>query len=311
MANGFTLQDALSLLESPSNKAVFDMIREKLKNGDELTGFFADLCPKSYRTYLSGFLKCLSFSESLTLCMEVVNGEEAQKKEYRRGLFYPCMMFLCTIAGVILFNEACFPPLLSMMRGFHVEGNNYETLRIFLRIFSVTVILILTACLIVLFWYRKESHRVAGYRLCARYLPSSIYVQYESVDFIRFFLQCIRMSVPTRESIRILASIDHKPVIRFLAETIERALLSGDSFEEAVDIPWLDPSLLRFLKIAFYSSEMESMLEGYLEMAHERSRRQCIRITRTVQILSYACIGVILILVYEVLMLPLQILTQM
>ena len=38
-----------------------------LKNGDELTGFFADLCPKSYRTYLSGFLKCLSFSESLTL----------------------------------------------------------------------------------------------------------------------------------------------------------------------------------------------------------------------------------------------------
>ncbi len=311
MANGFTLQDALSLLESPSNQAVFELIREKLKRGEELTQFFADLCPKSYRTYLSGFLKCLSFSESLTLCMEVVNGEEAQKKEYRRGLFYPCMMFLCTIAGVILFNEACFPPLLSMMRGFHVEGGNYDTLRILLRIFSVTVILFLLAGLILILWYRKERHRVSGYLLCAKHFPSSIYVQYESVDFIRFFLQCIRMSVPTRESIRILGSIEHKPVIRFLAQSIEQSLLSGDSFEEAVDMPWLDPSLLRFLKIAFYSSEMESMLEGYLEMAQERSRRQCIRITRTVQVLSYACIGVILILVYEVLMLPLQILTQM
>lgn len=311
MANGFTLQDSLHLLESPANQMVFREIEARLQNGEELTAFFPDYCPRVYRIYLDGFLKCLSFSEALSLCLEVVSGEEQQKQEYRKGLFYPCMMFLCTLAGVILFNEFCFPPLLGMMKGFHVESTNYDALRTGFRLLSALVILVLLLAASVVLFFHQKRHRIQGYLLCARYAPGSMYVQYESTDFIRFFLQCIRMHVPTRESLRILSSLEQKPVIRFLAKTIETALVNGDSFEQALDVPWLDPSLLRFLKIALYSSEMESILERYLEMAKERSVRQCKRITRTVQILSYACIGVILILVYEVLMLPLQILTQL
>lgn len=311
LANGFTLQEALHLLESASNHDVFAEIEARLKQGEELTAFFPEYCPKAYQIYLDGFLKCLSFSESLSLCLEVVTGEEQQKKEYQRGLFYPCMMFLCTLAGVILFNEFCFPPLLSMMKGFHVESAGYSGMRIGFRVLSSSVILVLLMAFAVILFFRQKSHRIQGYLLCAKYAPYSIYVQYESTDFIRFFLQCVRMRVPTRESLKILSSIEQKPVIRFLADTIQQALSGGDSFEQALDVPWLDPTLLRFLKIALYSSEMESILERYLEMAKHRSVRQCKRITRAVQILSYACIGVILILVYEVLMLPLQILTQM
>ena len=311
MANGFTLQDTLHLLESPANQMVFQEIETRLQNGEELTSFFPDCCPKAYRMSLEGFLKCLSFSEALSLCLEVVNGEQQQRQEYRKGLFYPCMMFLCTLAGVILFNEFCFPPLLSMMKGFHVESTHYDLLRVGFRLLSGSVILLLLLSSAILLFFRQKSHRIQGYLLCAKYAPNSIYIQYESTDFIRFFLQCVRMHVPTRESLRILASIEQKPVICFLARTIETALVNGDSFEEALDVPWLDPSLLRFLKIALYSSEMESILERYLEMARQRSIRQCKRITKSVQILSYACIGVILILVYEVLMLPLQILTQL
>ena len=301
----------MALLKGKNNREVFGYIEKMLNDGNNLPQFFPDLCPKQYRAYLSGFLKCLSFSDSLSLANEVVIGEEAQKKEYFRGLFYPCLMFLLTVAGILLFNEFCFPPLLSMMEGFHVKSGNYEITRLLFRVFSGSVILALSAALLLLFYYTRLPNQVKGYILLSRRFPDSIFVQYESTDFIRFFLQCIRMNVSTRETIRILRDIPQKPVIAFLAKTLETSLLEGNPFEQAVRMPWLDPALLRFLKIAFYSSEMESMLEGYLQMSQERSRRQCRKITRIIQAFSYLSIGAVLILVYQILMLPLSILNRM
>lgn len=311
MRNGFSLQEAMALLEDARSGKAFGEIRNRLSSGESLSDFFPSLCPGTYRTYLSGFLRCLNFADSLALCSEVVSGERAQRKEYLNGLFYPCLMFLCTLFGVILFNEVCFPPLLSMMESFHVESQYYTLIRILIRILSGAVIVLILIFLALLAIARSSRWQVKAYRFISKYRPSSIYTQYETTDFIRFFLQCIRMKVPTKESIRILRAVEHKPVIRFLAKTMEQALLAGDTFESAVDMPWLDPSLIRFMKIALYSSEMETMLEGYLEMSRERSRRQCRRITRMVQILSYASIGVVLVLVYQILMLPMMIFSRM
>lgn len=308
MRNGFTLQETLALLETPGNRPAFQHIASKLEQGELPDRFFPDLCPRVYRSYLSGFLSCLPFGDALQLCIEIVAGEEAQKKEYVQGLFYPCMMLLCTIAGVTLFNEFCFPPLLSLMDSFHAGSADYDLLRIILRIIGILTAVILLTGTILLVWCLQERNRIGVYVFFARHLPSSIYVQYESADFIRYFLQCIRMRVPTRESLRILQAVPHRPVIRFLAGVLERCLIIGEPFSSALDMPWLDPTLIRFMKIAFYSSEMESMLEGYLAMSKERSRRQCRRITRAVQILSYAAIGTIIILIYQIMLLPMKLL---
>ena len=308
MHSGFTLQETLSLLETPQNKKVFDVISANMEEGISPALFFPSLCPKEYRSYLSGFLNCLPFSDALSLCAEIVTGEEAQKKEYLQGLFYPFMMFLCTIIGVTLFNEFCFPPLLSLMENFHTDASDYTILRIVLRAAGIFTGGVLLAAAAVILWCRQEKHRIGSYLFFARHFPSSIYIQYESTDFIRYFLQCIRMSVPTKESLHILQSVTHRPVIRFLAGVMEKSLQAGDAFRDAVDMPWLDPSLLRFMKIAYYSFQMEPMLEGYLEMAKERSKRQCKRITRAVQILSYAAIGTIVILIYQIMLLPMKLL---
>ena len=308
MRNGFTLQETLALLETPGNRRVFQHIAYMLEQGELPDRFFPDLCPRVYQSYLSGFLSCLPFGDAMQLCIEIVAGEEAQKKEYVQGLFYPCMMLLCTIAGVTLFNEFCFPPLLSLMESFHTTSADYRLLRIILRMIGIATFVLLLSGGILLVWSSRERHRIGVYVFFAKHLPSSIYVQYESADFIRYFLQCIRMRVPTRESLRILQAVPHRPIIRFLAGVLERCLIIGEPFSSALDMPWLDPTLIRFMKIAFYSSEMESMLEGYLAMSKERSQRQCKRITRVVQILSYAAIGTIIILIYQIMLLPMKLL---
>ena len=308
MSSGLTLQETLSLLETPANRNAFNAVKNALEHGRQPSDFFPSICPGVYRSYLAGFLKCLPFAEALRLCIEIVAGEETQKKEYFQGLFYPCMMFLCTVAGVTLFNEFCFPPLLSLLESFHVSSDEYTLLRIMIRIAGILIASGITACTLFILWCRRESRQISAYLFFAKHFPSSVFVQYESADFIRYFLQCIRMHVPTRESIQILKTVPHRPVITFLAGVMEKSLQYGEPFHEAVEMPWLDPSLIRFMNIACFSLEMETMLESYLEMSKERSRKQCRRVTRLVQILSYSAIGVILILIYQIMLLPMKLL---
>ncbi|MBQ9327845.1 MAG: type II secretion system F family protein [Solobacterium sp.] len=308
MNSGFTLQETLDLLETPDSRPVFAKLRKQLVDGTPLQEVFPTFCPKEYRTYLSGFLSFLPMKDAMMLCMEVVKGEQEQKKDYIHGLFYPSLMFVCSLAGVILFNEFCLPSLLSLMENFHVDTGSYETMRIIARgsglLFFLLCVLSGSGCVLL----NKPSNQVKFYCLLARHFPASIYVQYESADFIRFFLQCIRMNVSTRESLRILKSVTSRPVIAFLAEVMERGLLLGNSFQEAVELMWLDPALIRFMRIACTSLDTEVMLEGYLVMSKERAQRQCRKITRTVQVLTYVSIGIVLIAVYRILMLPMAIL---
>ena len=85
MRNGFTLQETLALLETPGNRRVFQHIAYMLEQGEHPDRFFPDLCPRVYQSYLSGFLSCLPFGDAMQLCIEIVAGEEAQKKEYVQG----------------------------------------------------------------------------------------------------------------------------------------------------------------------------------------------------------------------------------
>jgi competence protein ComGB len=311
MQNGFTLQDSLQLLESSRNHEAFEKIRSQLSAGSSASEALLGFCPPVYRRYLEGFLQILPLQESLTLSIRTVQQEESQRKEYRKGLLYPCALFLATVVGLILFNELCFPPLLSMMRGFRVSLDSFAGFHAAARVISSVLIIMLACAGVCTAWFLQEPHQIRGYQILKRILPQSMIIQYASMDLIRFFLECTKMGIHTKQSIAVMKGISHRPIICFLAGEIEQSLIAGDSFEHAVDSPYLDTALTRFMKIAVYSANLETMMEGYLTMSLERVHRQCAVLTRVIQICCYAGIGAILIMVYQILLMPLSIMSQM
>lgn len=310
MESGFTLQESMELLSSRKSSEAFAAIRKRLEDGEEAASFFQDYCPKDYRGYFSGFLQTLSFRECLSLSIAIAEGDRKEKEAIQRKLFYPCAMLVAVIAGIFLFTEFCFPPLLSMVKSFHGDTEQYVLIQKVLKNACMILAIILAVLAAMVLSFLPEARQKQGFQLLQKLLPDSLLVQYVSMDFIRFFHQCLSRNIPTRRSLHLLETISHKPVIRFLAEEIEKGLLEGNPLEQAVDLPCLDPALARFMKLAVYSGNAEEMLKGYLEMSEEKGRLRIARITRTIQAASYACIGIVLILIYQILMMPLQILTQ-
>ena len=310
MKSGFTLQECLSLIEEDTNRDVLSAIRERLDEGEDITAVFPQYCSSLYRKHLTGFLRILSFPESLQLSTAIISTRGSLRRETLRELFYPSVLMSGTYLGIVLFNELCFPPLIRMMESFRLSPARWLAVQTLLRTVSILSGLLLIACTAVLLYFTRRKNIVRGYAVLLRFLPSSLPVLYVSVDFVRCFRQCVRLSLPTKQSLEILQELPERPLLKSLSSQIAQSLHEGTGFLQAMECPGLDRTLLRFLRIAVMSSEMDEMLDAYIDYSEERIRQRCRRVSRIIQVSSYALIGMIIILVYQVLMLPLTLMMQ-
>ena len=308
--SGFSLTETLDLLQSKDNTAAFDHLRKELAQGKLLSACFTDITPRIYRRHLSAFLQYLPFPEALALTVSITRESDAMRKKYLRNLLYPSLLFIGTVLGMVIFNEFCFPALYSLIESFNGDPSLYLHMHTVIRILTSAVILVLVITFFILLWIMVKGIQIKSYQFMQKHFPDSMLIQYVSAEFIRFFRECIHCNIHTRKTLQIIADIPNRPLTAYLAATVSESLSQGTRFLEAVDSPALDSLLLKFIRIAVYSSDLENMLTGYLDLSQQRLDRQCRRITNTVQLISYAMIGVVLVFVYQVLMLPMNILTQ-
>lgn len=306
--NGFSLQECMNILQENANAGVFEEIQTRLNEGEQLSAFFYQYCPKEYRGYFEGFIRYMPFQESLDASISIVAAEEKQKAEIIRGMAYPVLLFAGMLGGIMLFCTFVLPSMISMMSGFHLDGSSYEVMQKIILLLSRTALGGMSAAGVMAMTALQKKNQVRTYCFLVRKKPSSVFVQYASSDFARFFLECHRHSISTNETMKILKTIDEKPLVAHIASVMDEHLLNGETLEEAVRHSGVEAALLRFLRIAVYSSECEKMLEGYLNMVHVRTDHAIRRFSRIIQLFSYSSVGLVLVFVYRILMMPMNML---
>ncbi len=308
MKSGFSFQDAMNVMEDEKNREAFTQIREKLSAGETVTDFFPDHLPASCRSYVSGFLMVLSFQEALQLGITIADNEKKQKQSVIREMLYPILLMCGMLAGIFLFCMYVLPKMLDLLEGFRVSSGSLRFVRTAAQTASAGL-LIVTALLSAAVLYLTRPARIASvYRFLVRHCRRSLLIRFASEDFTRFFLECVRMNISTYHALQLLRKIPEKPLVGLIAEEMDRMLSTGDSFEEAVSTNYVEPVLSRFFKTAYYASECEKMLEGYLHMSTIRTAVMIRRFSVAVQLFSYSMIGAMIVFVYLIMMVPMQML---
>lgn len=304
--SGFTLQETLTLLENEKNKDCFREILSKLEDGIPINNFFATYIPKKYRLYFRNLIIITSFKDAIALSYNIVHENEQTRKVQYKSMIYPILLFISTLFGLLAFNELCFPPLLTLLESFQFDSHSYHYLHIIIRIIVGIIVLLLLIFMIIFHYYK--SHLIKLYK---RFRRIPFVSQFVSIDFIQFFLECTKLGISTRDTLSILKKIDNKPLVVYLASTIETQLLAGENFIQAFKNSELDEMLNRFITIAYYSTNMDEMLITYLSFTKERILKTIKKLTYFIQIFSYSLIGVMLIFIYQILLLPMDLLTKL
>ena len=311
MNNGFSLPQTLSILDDRSCHTLFEEIRGRLEKGEAVSDFLIEYTPAVYGRYLSGFLMYLPFYNALSLSMEIADSDDRSQNELLKGLLYPVLMMAGMLMASAVFSLTILPAMISLLEGFHLQDQSYAIMKKAIPLTAVTVLIIFGIAVIITFIATRKRHIVASYRFLLRFFRDSLPVQIASRNFTRFFLECVRQKLSTIQCMDILMQLPNRPVVSYIAASLDASMRQGESLEEAADTALLESSLSRFMKTAVYSSDCERMLEGYLEMTRVRTETQIRRFSRTVQFVSYLMIGIMIVLMYRLLLMPVNMMQQM
>ncbi|MBQ9153794.1 MAG: type II secretion system F family protein [Solobacterium sp.] len=311
MRSGFSIREAMDILEDEHNRACFEHIRMRLGSGDRAEDVISEVFSKTaYSSYLSGFLKVLPLKKALGLSVRMSSGNEEMKKQLVSEMVYPLAMFLILLCGSLLFSELCLPALLSMLGGFTDDLSSWKVTAILIRTVSMSMLGMLAGGMILMLVCTRRRWICRAYCLISEKHLLPLLSESVSARFILFFAQCAEMDLPTRQSLEVMAQMEDHPLICMLAREMDEALRSGTAFDEAMHSRHLDPSLYRFMRIAVNTDGAKEMMKSYLAMSEERMKRRLKRLSRLIRTVSYAGCGVLLIIVYQILMMPMNVLTQ-
>ena len=308
MENGFSFTDTLQILKTKRNAHRITHVLEKLEQGQTFKDAFSMLLPHCYRRYFNNFIRYLPVLESMRISVELASHEEKMKQKMMRDMVYPVVMLFVMFIGMYLFNGFVFPQMMTLMTSFEINVTSYYFLRSFIQLLSWLVTILLVVGIFLWVVFQEPNRKCWLYRVLVKYVPDSLMVQKASAEFARYFLECVRVRISTIQTMKILLDIKEKPLVRLIAQELNDALSKGESFEETLHTPYVEHALQQFFQIALHGSNCEKMLEGYLVMNQQRHTKQVRIFTRSVQLSCYGTIGLILLVIYQILMLPMQML---
>ena len=304
MENGFSFTDTLQILKTKRNERRITQVLEKLEQGQTFKEAFSLLLPHCYRRYFNNFIRYLPVLESMRISVELATHEEKMKQKMMKDMVYPVVMLFVMFIGMYLFNGFVFPQMMTLMTSFEINVSSYYFLRSLIQLLSWLVTILFVVGM--LFWvvFLEPNRKCWLYRVLVKYVPDSLMVQKASAEFARYFLECVRVRISTKQTMKILLDMKEKPLVRLIAQELNDALSKGESFEVTLHTPFVEHALQQFFQIALHGSNCEKMLEGYLVMNQQRHIKQVRIFTRSVQLSCYGAIGLILLVVYQILMLP-------
>lgn len=310
MEGGFTLKESLFILESKSTQKTMQQILDNLSQGFAVEQFFDRYVPNSIRSHFVSFLSCLPFADALKLAMHLQAYDHSSKNQIVKSLLGPGTLLMGCLIGIQIFNSLCFPVLLKLMRGFHVQLTMLEIFQRTLSVLIGIVFLVFLFVFVIVLYFSRPKHIVLGYVLLSKIKLHHVIRHFISTQFAYYFDACTKMGNSTQVTLKMLQKNQQKPLIVFLAYHVEQALLSGETMETAVGNQYLDPMLRKFMQIAIHSASLQEMLQSYIIQSEYKGQQICKRWTQRITLVSYASIGLLIILIYQILFLPLSIMGQ-
>lgn len=311
LENGFSLQETMLLLENNKNRSIFEFVRNELSKGNKLSEFFYQCIPKKYIYIMQGFLEYISFPKSLSLTLTMVEDTERRFSKIKQKLLYPILLFMGTIIGLIFFNQICLPTLMDLCISFGSDIAKYTFMQKTINLLVCLIVLILIGSVSMFLYFRKDDHVKKLYFFLYDHRNNSLFIKVYSLSFMYYFMECIKMGLSTNHTLEILERLAHKPIVNLFATNIKNSLLQGEEFIYAIKENKLDSDLIKFMQIAVYAKKKEQILEGYITFAESYINKEISKITTILQCGTYIAIGLLIIVIYQILLIPLSLITQL
>lgn len=283
-----------------------DLMLQDLAKGEEFLTILTKNQKSTFFETLAILGKRMSLKEAIHCANEVQKGVQDMISHLIKTSIYPMVMFIFGYCMVLFFSLSVFPT----MKMYDADQDLELMLKILQIGYSFLFFLFVLIIIVTLISVIKQDF---GIWLIKNILFRFSFVkEIMTYQFAIIFYHLLNHGLSTAKALEVLLECQHLYSVRIYAKNLKEQLERGQSLSMAIQsIDSFDPLFVRFFELGLYACSLLQLVKLYSDKALLRISYLFKTVALRLQLVAYACIGVLVIVVYQILLAPLNMLQSM
>lgn len=276
-------------------------ILAKLNEGEKLVSILTN-GKENYFQILRILKDRLPFKEAIHCANEIDDVGKGWIKELIKTSIYPAFLFLFSFGMILFFQEMILPAMSQL-----ASKQAFLFLSILQFVFSLLLFLIFVFLIFFLIVYtqKKTEH------LYAIFCRFALLRKVISLHFSLLMSTFLGYGLSTMECIEMLCKIHPKSLYHPLAIQIQKALHQGNTMIQALQLCHMDEEFVRFFTMGLHTSSTKELLHLYQQKVQKELEQKAKKLSLYIQIGSYTSVGIVVLTVYQILLVPMNVLNTL
>ena len=275
-----------------------DEILNELKLGNCLMDLFCRNQKKLYFKYLKILGSKMNLKEAIECVSQIEKSSNVFFEQLLKKIAYPFFLLVFAYFMICFFSDF----VLVQMKDYISSNSVLILIQVLKVLFGTSILSILLYLgLYYLFFYKYDARLKCPFSLMKKMISLQFVCMYQALD----------MSYSsTQEILETMASMDFSVVGKISQEILDD-LKTGKSLEESfLEIKVFDSQFKKMLVYALTSNQMHVFFDLYIKKCSFDLEKSVKKISTGIQMFSYISIGILVLIVYQIMMMPLNMLNQ-
>lgn len=246
---------------------------------------------------LAGLGTRMPLEQACTLILSMGKGKSLVKGQSVAAMAYPVFILGAVWFLLGFFCESVMPSMAEFLQG--------DALPVVMGLFRgiLGIFLLLGIAWAAIIWLGLSGRLM---------VPVSFVRKNHTLSLLALVRSCLEVRMSSMDMVDLLAGLDLNAVLHGMVLSLRGDLLAGhDIYEALCHCPGLDRSCLDYARLGLEGLGLSKMLKMYEKKTTAQMQRQLKSLSMKLQTASYLAVGFCAVLVYQVLLAPMNILSSM
>jgi len=295
----YNLKDALDFLINNQKKKDFIMLQQGIMKGDLLQNI---LCNSNFEREISDYLNYVSFPSALEIAINNKIKKEERIKRIINSCAYSVVLIISSFVLLTIFVRLLIP---NMLMSFKIEQKLplIDAIYLIYYIKNIFIFSLIIICSIIIYFVFRRKINILW--LFLHKVNSDQFIkEYSTFQLAQKLILMLENGVSIKDAINILKK--DKRLYSVLAYRLNEHFTKGLNIEETIKDDFLDVSFYPLCLYGIKERDLNLGLNNYLIFKEKMIEKRIKKVGIILQIISYGLVGLILIIMYQILLLPLE-----
>lgn len=303
LTKGYPILDCLQILQKDTSS-----FQEELQNGKVIQDILLWNAKPKLQQHLLFFLSITSFGNAILCATHIYQMEGNLRKRIMKECSYPLFIFLFAYATLWIFLQYVIPQLLLSFSQESLSFFFIMSIQILKFICNLITIILLLVMMERVVMKRRRTPQKALDFLSRRKLVK----EYISYMFSNYLKELDMDGLSTKRAIEYLTNSSQQALFAGFVTSLKKEIEEGEDFKDVVSShEQLCPMFQTCFTIGVTTGNLSDSLQDYTDFQEEQWYIKIQKFSIYIQCFSYGFVGFLIILVYQIMLVPLQLLETM